>query len=73
MVRPCSRHGKNACIVVVGKHEGKITLGRQRYCGMLLLKFIYRRQGERLGTRLIWFRTGTDSSLYSTRLNQEFP
>jgi hypothetical protein len=47
MVRPCSRHGKtvNVCIVVVGRHEGKITLGRERYWWDVITKVDLQKTG----------------------------
>jgi hypothetical protein len=54
---------RKAYTILVGKPEGKRTLGRPRRRWEDILKFILRKKGWRVWTRLIWLRTGTGGRL----------
>jgi hypothetical protein len=54
---------RNANRILVGKPEGKRTLGRQRRRGWTKLKWILERQNGMVWIGLIWLRRGTSGRL----------
>jgi len=59
----CSTYGesKGVCRVLVGKPEGKRSLGRPRLCGGIILRWIFRKWDVRTWTSSMWLRRGTGS------------
>jgi len=57
--RACGAYGGGVYRVLVGKPEGKRPLGRPRRSGSIILRWIFRKWEEVLGTRWSWLRIGT--------------
>jgi hypothetical protein len=67
MGRICSMNGgkRNACRILVGKPEGKRSLGRPRHTvdGWTILKWILERYDGMVWTGSIWLRMRTGGGL----------
>ena len=56
----CMGEGRGVHRVLVGKPEGKRPVGRPRLDGRIILKWIFRKWEEVVGTGWSWLRIGTD-------------
>jgi hypothetical protein len=49
---------RNPYSILVGKHEGKTTLGRPGCRWKIILQWIFGKQGGKVWAGCIWFMTG---------------
>jgi hypothetical protein len=57
----CGSYGDRrvASRVLVGRPDGKKPLGRLRFNGSIILKWIFKKVGGEAWSALLWFRRGT--------------